>query len=43
MNLPTLELCGYCGDTPVINSDYEICSQCLVKVPDEELEEMGLI
>ena len=25
------------------HDDWEICRVCLVKVPDEELEEMGLL
>lgn len=37
------EFCGYCGDHMGWgdeHDDLEVCSQCLVKVPDEE---MGLL
>lgn len=44
--LNNIENCGYCGE-PMFwgeeHDDMEVCSQCLVKVPDEELEEMGLL
>lgn len=44
--IPEQEFCGYCGD-PMFwgdeHDDMEVCSRCLVKVPDEELEEMGLL
>jgi len=41
-----IEYCGYCGDRMFWDDehdDLQVCSQCLVKVPDEELEEMGLL
>lgn len=41
------DYCGYCGErmlwTEKHEENLEVCSQCLVKVPDEELEEMGLL
>lgn len=42
-----IEYCGYCGERMFWNDehdeDIEVCSQCLVKVPDEELREAGLL
>jgi hypothetical protein len=39
------QYCGYCGDRMYFfeehDEDRELCNQCLVKVPDEELEEAG--
>lgn len=45
--LNEMEYCGYCEE-PLLygdehDEDIEVCRQCLVKVPDEELEEMGWI
>ena len=41
-----MEICGYCG-RPMFwgdeHDDLQVCSECLVKVPDEELEERGLL
>lgn len=42
-----MEECGYCGEPMFFGDEHDeeiqVCSRCLVKVPDEELEEMGLI
>ena len=41
-----IQYCAYCGERMFWDEehdDIEVCSQCLVKVSDEELTEMGLI
>lgn len=44
--LSEMEYCGYCHE-PMFwedeHDDIEVCSSCLVKVPDEELNERGLL
>lgn len=40
------DTCGYCGDRMFWDNehdDIEVCPKCLVEVPDDELEEMGLL
>lgn len=41
-----IEYCGYCQERMFWydeHDDMEVCHRCLVKVPDEELEEAGLL
>lgn len=41
-----LQYCGYCEKVMLWDEEHDdikVCSECLVKVPDEELEEMGLL